>query len=59
MEVVYFSLTAILLYLAADFVLRRIEAQAGGPLPYRSLVFFAVLLVLALGAFAVIREFGS
>lgn len=58
MEVVYFSLTAILLYLAADFVLRRIEAQAGGPLAYRSLVFFAVLLALALGTFAVIRQIG-
>ena len=57
MEIVYFSLVAILLYLGADWTLRRIESAAGRTLEYRSLVFFALLLGLALLVFAVIRQF--
>ena len=56
MEIVYFSMAAILLYFAADWTLRRIESAAGRTLEYRSLVFFAVLLGLALLAFAIIRQ---
>ncbi|TFG86116.1 MAG: hypothetical protein E4H19_06700 [Chromatiales bacterium] len=59
MEVVYFSLVAILLYLAADWVLRRIEAVAGRSLEHRSAVFFALLMSLALVTFALIRRFAS
>ncbi|TFG87588.1 MAG: hypothetical protein E4H19_01715 [Chromatiales bacterium] len=57
MEIVSFSLVAILLYLGADWTLRRIESAGRQTLEYRSLVFFAVLLGLALLAFAVIRQF--
>lgn len=56
METVYFSLAAILLYLATGWILNRIELAAGRTLEYRSLVFFAVLLILALVTFAVIRQ---
>lgn len=59
MEVVWFSLAAILLYFAADFALRRIEAAAGRPLEYRSVIFFGLLLGMALAAFALIRRFAS
>lgn len=56
MEIIYFTLTAILLYLAADWILRRIETAAGKQLQYRSLIFFAILLAMAVTAFALIRN---
>lgn len=57
MEILYFTLTAVLLYLAADWILTRIEAAAGRPLEHRNLVFFAILLVMALVSFAIIRQY--
>ena len=56
MDLVYFSLVGILLYVAADWSLRRIEAAAGRTLEYRALVFFVILLSLALLAFALLRR---
>ena len=56
MEIIYFTLTAILLYLAADWILRRVEAAAGRPLKYRNLVFFVILLGMALTSFTLIRN---
>lgn len=56
MEIIYFTLTAILLYLAADWILRRVEAAAGRQLKYRNLVFFALLLGMALTSFTLIRN---
>lgn len=58
MEVVYFTLVAILLYLVADRALRGIESAVGRSLEYRSVVFFVILLTLAMGAFALIRGLG-
>ena len=56
MEILYFTLAAILLYMAADWILNRIETAAGRRFEYRSLIFFAILLVMALSAFALIRQ---
>lgn len=58
MEIVYFTLVAILLYLVADRALRGIESALGRTLEFRSVVFFAILLVLALGTFALIQRLG-
>ena len=55
MNILYFTLTAVLLYLAADWILNRIETAAGRRFEYRSLIFFAILLAMALTAFALIR----
>lgn len=59
MQILYFTLTAILLYLAADWILNRIEAAAGRRLEYRSIIFFAVFLGMALSSFALIRHFSG
>jgi len=59
MEIIYFTLAAILLYLAADWILRRIESAAGKPLQYRSLIFFVILLTMAVTSFALIRNLGG
>jgi hypothetical protein len=53
-EILYFSLVAILLYLLSDILLRRIESAAGRTLEYRSVIFFGILLALALASFALI-----
>jgi hypothetical protein len=56
MEIIYFTLAAILLYLAADWILRRIETAAGKQLQHRSLIFFAILLTMAVTSFTLIRN---
>ena len=55
MQYVYFTITAIFLYLASDMILTKIEAKRGKPLPNRSVIFFAIILVLAVVSFRVIE----
>ena len=55
MEILYFTATAIALYVISDWALRRMEAMAGRRFENRSLIFFAILLVLALVTFGLIR----
>jgi len=55
MEIIYFTLAAILLYLAADWILRRIETATGKRLEYRSLIFFVILMTMAVTSFTLIR----
>lgn len=54
MEIVYYTLTGIALYFASDWLLERIEQARGARFQNRSLVFFAIILVLALVSFQVI-----
>lgn len=56
MEILYFTLVAAVLYLAADWIVRGIEMMRGSVLPYRSIVFFGILLTLALSTFALMRR---
>lgn len=56
MEIIYFTLAAILLYLISDWLVRQIEAFLGRRLDYRTPIFFAFLLVLAVSSFTVIRS---
>ena len=56
MEVVYFTLVAIALYVVAGWIVDRIERFRGARLESRSVVFFFVLLALALATFAVLRR---
>ena len=55
MAMIYYTLAGIILYVAADWVLGRLEARAGRIFEHRTLVFFALLLSMALVSFAVIR----
>jgi hypothetical protein len=57
MEMVWFTLVAATLYLVADRVLEGAERYAGRRFEHRSLVFFALLLGLALASFALIRRY--
>lgn len=56
MENVYFLITAIALYFFSNWLLERIEVAMGRRLNNRTLVFFFILLTLALVSFAVIRR---
>ncbi len=51
MDIVWFTITAAILYFAADRALDALERRAGKRFPQRSLIFFALILVLALLVF--------
>ncbi len=55
MESLIFIVVAVALYIAADRLVERIERRAGRRLEHRTLLFFAILLVLALTSFYLIR----
>lgn len=55
MEIIVFTLNAILIYLFADWVIRAIEQKKGEVLKHRQVIFFVVFLSLALISFNVLR----
>lgn len=59
MSVLYFTLVGIALYLFSDWLLQRVEASAGRRFEYRSLIFFVILLSLALITFEFIQRIGG
>ena len=54
---IYYTITAILLYFLSDWILQRMEISAGRRFEYRSFIFFFILLFLALLCFSAIRLF--
>jgi hypothetical protein len=57
LEALLFTVTGIVLYLVADRLVVLVERRAGRVLQHRTLLFFALLLSLALVTFALIRRF--
>ena len=57
MSIVYFTIVAIILYVAADWLLERVEIAIGRRLEHRSLVFFVILLTLAVTSFSLIQYY--
>ena len=57
MEIVYFTLVAIALYVVSDRGVDLAERLAGRRFEHRSVIFFAVLLTLALVSFNLIQHF--
>jgi len=55
MDIVYFTIVAIGLYFGADWLLDRIESARGKRFDNRQVVFFAIILPLALATFWLIR----
>ncbi len=55
METLYFTIAAVVLYFVADRLLDRIEVARGARFEYRTLIFFAILLTLALVTFTLIQ----
>lgn len=58
MEIVYFTIVAVGLYAIADALLRGLERMRGARFENRQLVFFAIILPLALVTFALLQRFG-
>jgi DMSO/TMAO reductase YedYZ heme-binding membrane subunit len=54
MEIIYFTLVGIGLYFFSDWILNRIEAARGRPFENRSVIFFVIILVLAVVSFQII-----
>jgi predicted membrane channel-forming protein YqfA (hemolysin III family) len=55
MEIIYFTLVAAILYVAADWILKRMETATGKRFEKRSLIFFVILMTMAVTSFALIR----
>jgi hypothetical protein len=54
-EILVFTLVAIVIYLVSDWIIRMIEARRSEVLKNRQVVFFAIFLVLALISFRMLR----
>ena len=54
MEIVIFTVVGIALYFAADWALDRIEAARGTRFENRSIIFFVIIMVLAIAIFQLI-----
>ena len=54
MEIIYFTLVGIGLYFASDWILDRIETARGRQFENRSVIFFVIILVLAVVSFQIL-----
>jgi hypothetical protein len=59
MDIVYFTVVAVGVYFGADWLLDRIERSRGKRFENRQVVFFAIILPLALAAFWLAPELSS
>jgi len=57
LSIVFFTILAIILYVTADWLLERVEVAAGRRLKNRSLIFFVILMTLALSSFSLIQHY--
>ena len=57
MEIVWFTIAGITLYLGSDWILNRIEEKRGERFQNRSLIFFVIILSLALVLFQLTQYF--
>ena len=58
MEILLFTLVAIILYLVSDSIVKAIEKRKGAVLENRSIYFFIIITVLAVITFNLIQKFG-
>ncbi|MGB5539056.1 MAG: hypothetical protein WBO37_03110 [Gammaproteobacteria bacterium] len=56
MEMLYFTLAAIFLYLFSDWILNQLEIRRGERFEHRTLIFFAIILLLSLVLFQLIQR---
>jgi predicted PurR-regulated permease PerM len=56
MELIYYTIAAIVLYTISDFILNRIEIKMGKRLPNRSFVFLIIIMVLSIGLFNLLQS---
>ncbi|MDZ7840551.1 MAG: hypothetical protein U5R46_06980 [Gammaproteobacteria bacterium] len=56
MEIILFTVVAVVLYLLSDWIVQRVEIAAGRRLEHRTLIFFALISVLAVTTFTLLRS---
>ena len=54
-DLIAYTLAGIILYFGSDWILVQIENAAGRKFDHRNLIFFVIILILALSSFAAIR----
>jgi len=59
MEMLFYTVAAIFLYVVSDWILNQIETRRGERFENRSLLFFAIILVLSVLLFNLIQQFQS
>lgn len=57
MDLVAYTVAGLVLYFVSDWILNQIEIRRGKRFENRSMVFFAIIMVLALGSFELIKRF--
>lgn len=57
MQIILFTIVAVLLYFVSDWIVHRIEVAAGRRLEHRTLLFFALISVLAVTTFSFIDSY--
>lgn len=55
MELIYYTIAALVLYGVSDYILNSIEIRIGKRLPNRSFIFLIIITILALVSFSLIR----
>ena len=55
-ELILFTLNAIVVYLLSDWILRLIEKRRGEVLKQRSVIFFAIFMVLIMTSFGILQN---
>lgn len=55
MEFVYYALAGLILYVLSDWILGQVEKLRGERFEQRTLIFFVIILVLALTSFKAIE----
>ena len=56
MQLILFTILGIALYFVSDRALQALERRAGRVFEHRTLIFFAILLALALVTFAAVQR---
>jgi hypothetical protein len=59
MSILYFTAVAAILYLVSDWILQQFEVRSGKRFEHRSLIFFAILLSLAITTFSLIQQYSG
>jgi len=55
LEIIAFTVVGIALYFFSDWALLMLEKVHGEPLPHRNIIFFVLIMTLALSSFSLIR----
>ncbi len=57
LQILIFTITAIVLYVFSDWLLGKLEEFRGKPFPNRSIIFFVIILILSVSVFEGFQRF--